>query len=138
MKKFLFAAAIAATMGLASCNVVSNSAYTQVVDTQMYNRSVADLVVSDQVITYTYTVDKAHARGGEKSAKAAAVSAALKANGGGDLIVNPQFEVKKRKNLCGTKVTEVTVTGHPATYKHIHPMTQQEADILTQLKGRKK
>ena len=138
MRKLYFAVALAAVMGLSSCTTISNSAYTEEVSTDIYNRSSADLVVSDQIVTYTYNCDWAHSKAGEKSVKAKAVQEALKANGGGDVIVNPQFEVKKKRNLFGSKIQYVTVTGHPATYKHVRPMTQAEADIIVTLKNHKK
>ena len=133
MKKIYLIAAVAMTLGLGSCTVTSNSAYTETVDTSISNRSYADLVVSDNVITYTYTCDYSHSRAGVKSVKAKAVQEALKANGGGDVIVNPQFEIKKRPG----KITYVTVTGHPATYKHVHPMTQSEADLIVTLRSKR-
>ena len=138
MRKLYFAAALAALLGMSSCTTISNSAYTEEVNTEIYNRSVADLVVSDQIITYTYNCDYAHSKAGVKSVKAKAVQEALKANGGGDVIVNPQYEVKRRKHLFGSKILYVTVTGHPATYKRVHPMNQQEADLIVTLKDRKR
>lgn len=137
MKKFLLMAAVVVSLGFSSCSTISHSAYSEVVDTEIYNRSSADLVVSDKVITYTYQCDYAHSRAGEKSVKAAAIQKALEANGGGDLIVNPQFEVKKTRKLFCSKIQYVTVTGHPAIYKHVHPMTQQEADVIVELKKKK-
>lgn len=137
-KLFVAALAFAAVIGMNSCSSISNSAYTQVVDSNISNRSYADLQVAPNVITYKYVVDWAHSRAGEKSCKAAAVSAALQANGGGDLIVNPQFEVKKHRKFFGKKIEYVVVTGHVATYKNVHPMTQPEADLIMSLKGKKK
>ena len=134
----MVAVSVAAMLGMNSCTSISNSAYTKVVDSSISNRSYADLEVSNKVITYKYEVDWAHSRAGEKSCKAAAVSAALQANGGGDLIVNPQFEVKKHRTLFGKKIIYVIVTGHVATYKNVHPMTQPEADLIMSLKGKKR
>ena len=130
-------AAVVVALGLGSCTTISNSAYTEEVNTEMYNRSSADLVVSDNLITYTYNCDAAHSRAGLKSVKAKAVQEALKANGSGDLIVNPQYEVRKYRGLFSSKIVSVTVTGHPATYKHVHPMTQPEADIIVTLKKKR-
>lgn len=134
MKKFYLGAAFVAVIGLSSCSTISHTAYTQAVDTQLYNRSVADLDVSDQIITYTYYCDYAHSKAGEKSVKAAAIQKALEVNGGGDVIVNPQYEVKKTRRLFSSKINYVTVTGHPAKYKNVHPMTEKEAEIITTLK----
>lgn len=136
MKKLLFLAAVAA-LGLSSCTTVSNTAYTEEVNTEMYNRSYADLQVSDKVISYTLNVSAAQSRAGVKSCKAAAVSKALEVNGGGDLIVNPQYEVTIRREFLGKRILSVKVTGHPATYRNVHPMTQNEVDIVTSLKRKK-
>ena len=137
MKKFLLMAVVA-IVGLSSCTVVTHSAYTGTVDTQMYNRSTADLDVSDKIITTTYNVSYADNRGGLKSIKDAAIQQALAENGGGDLIVNPQFEIKKSGFLWWRKYQYVKVTGHVARYKNIHPLKQSEADIIVTLKNRKK
>lgn len=140
MKKIFLAAVVAilGAAGLSSCSTISNSAYTDVVDSSISNRSYADLEVSPKVITYKFDCTKEYSRAGLKSCKAAAVQKALEANGGGDLIVNPQFEVKKYRGLFSSKIVYVTVTGHPARYKNVHPMTQGEADLIVTLKGKKK
>lgn len=139
MKKIfsMAAAAVIAVLGMSSCTSISNSAYTQTVDSSITNRSYADLEVSPKVITYKFDCNWAYSRAGEKSCKQAAVMKALEANGGGDLIVNPQFEVKKTRKFLGKKIEYVIVTGHPATYKNVHPMTQQEVEIITSLKRKK-
>ena len=138
MKKVLRMAvvAMAAVLGMSSCTTISNSGYTKEVDSSIANRSYADLEVSPNVITYKFDCNWNYSRAGEKSCKMAAVQKALQANGGGDLIVNPQFEVKKKRKLFGKQIMYVIVSGHPATYKNVHPMTQEEADIIMSLKGK--
>ena len=137
MKKFILLAAVAATTSLCSCNTISHTAATQSVDTQITNRSTADLKVSPNVISYTFTPTNEYRRAGEKSVKNAAIAKALEANGGGDLIVGAQYEVKKHRGLFKTKIVSVTVTGHPATYVNIHPTTQAEAEVVATLKSRR-
>lgn len=134
-KSILFGAAACAALALASCSTVSHTASTMGVDTQLNNVTTADLQVSDKVISYTFTPDGDHRRAGEKSVKAAAVSKALEANGGGDLLVAPQFEVKKTRGLFSSKIKYVTVKGHPATYKNFHPTTKAEAETEVILSG---
>lgn len=75
----------------------------------------ADLVVSPNKITYTYRPTDDVNRGGEANVINTAVRKALEANGGGDVLVEMQFTLKKsgKKN-----VKEVTVSGYPATYKN--------------------
>lgn len=105
------------------------------VDTQLNNVTTANLQVSDRAISFTYTPDGAHRRAGEKSVKAAAVSQALEANGGGDVLVAPQFEVKKTRGLFSSKIKYVTVKGHPATYRDFHPTSKTEAETAAILSG---
>ncbi|MDE7387905.1 MAG: lipoprotein [Muribaculaceae bacterium] len=136
MKKSLFLAAVAA-LALSSCNTISHTASTETINTQMYNRSTADLKVSPEVIKYTFVADNTYRRAGEKSVKNAAIAKALEANGGGDLLVAPQFEIKKHRGLFRTKIVSVTVTGHPATYVNVHPTTKDEAEVINTL-GRRK
>ncbi|MDO5395692.1 MAG: hypothetical protein Q4F07_06990 [Bacteroidales bacterium] len=134
MKKLLFVAAVAA-LSLSSCSTVSHTAATENVDTQIMNRSTANLKVSDKVISYTFVPDGAHNRAGMKSMKAAAVQKALEANGNGDVLIAPQFEVKTKSFLFWKKVKAITVKGHPAVYNDVHNTTQAEADVASTLNG---
>lgn len=128
MKKTVLIAAIVAA-ALTSCSSVHNTATTKSVDTEIYNRTSANLKVSDKVVSYTLYPTSEQRRGGEKSVKAAAVTKCLEANGG-DILVSPQFEVKRSHGLFGTKVKYVTVTGHPATYVDFHPTSKPEAEVI--------
>lgn len=135
MKKVLLIAV--AALALSSCSTISHTSYTGTVNTEMYNRTSADLEVSDKVVSTTYVCDDDHNRAGLKSCQAAAIQKALEENGGGDLIVNPQFEVKKTRGVFFTKIKYVKVTGHVARYKNFHPLKQAEADIIVTLKRKK-
>lgn len=129
MKKSFFIAAIAA-LALSSCSTITHTASTEAVDTEVYNRSNADLKVSPKKITYTFTPNNAYRRAGEKAVLRAAVAKALEANGDADVLVAPQFEVKKTRGLFTTKVKYVTVKGYPATYTNVHPTTTGEAQVI--------
>lgn len=137
MKKFILLAAVAATMSLCSCNTISHTASTETVDTQILNRSTADLKVSPNVVSYTFTPARKYRRAGERSVKNAAIAKALEANGGGDFLVAAQYEVRSKQFLFWKWIKEVTVTGHPATYVNVHPTTQAEADVVVTLKSRR-
>lgn len=79
----------------------------------------ADLDVSDKRISYTLRPTKQERKGGTDNIRNTAVAAALKSNGGGDVLVAPEFETKISRNLFGTsKIKEITVTGYPAKYKN--------------------
>lgn len=134
-KSILYGVVAAAALSFSSCSTISHTATTMAVDTSLTDVTTADLQVSDQVISYTFTPSAVYRRAGEKSVKAAAVAKALEANGGGDVLVAPQFEVKKYRGLFSTKITSVTVKGHPATYKNFHPTTKPEAETIGILSG---
>lgn len=128
-KTVLIAAAVLGMLATTSCSTIHNTASTQTVDTQLYNRTSANLVVSDKVVSYTLYPTSQQRRAGENSVKAAAVTKCLEKNGG-DILVSPQFEVKKHRGLFSTKISYVTVTGHPATYVDFHPTTKTEAEVI--------
>lgn len=136
MKKTLLAAAAIAVLGLASCSSISHTSTTEAVNTEILNRSTAELEVSPKKITYTFTTTPPHRRaGGEKALKAAAVAKALEQNGNADVLVAPQYTVVKSKGLGPWKIKSVTVTGYPAFYKNVHQTTQAEADVVNTLRG---
>lgn len=133
MKKSIFAIATAIiALGATSCKTTQapdtkyHSATTKTVNSAIYNRASADIQVSDKVITFTYTPTKEEQRAGTASVKAAAVIKALEANGGGDLIVAPQWSVTTHNG----QVISVTVKGHVATYVNFHPTTGAEAEVI--------
>lgn len=131
MKKYLFLVA-AAALSLCSCkSTITHTATTLGVDSEIVNRSSADLEVSSHKITYTFKPTKAHNRAGEKGVIRAAVAKALEANGNADVLVAPQYEVKK--SFTGVKY--VTVKGYPATYKNVHNTTLKEAEVVNVLNG---
>lgn len=120
MKKALFSIAIAA-LALTSCTTVKSTASVMDVDKNVDAQTLTDLQVSGERISYTLRPVKSVRRGGLRNVKSTAVSEALKANGKGDVLVAPNFEVKTRRGLLGTKIKSVTVTGYVGTYKNFRP-----------------
>lgn len=137
MKKLLLMFALVAIVGFSSCTTISSTAYTEAVETAIYNRSYANLEVGNQVVSYTLQCNWAQSRSGMKSCQAAAVQECLRANGGGDVLVNPQYEVKTKRSLIGKKIQYVKVTGRIGKYKDIRPITEKETEIVTTLKVKK-
>lgn len=129
MKKLLFVAA-AAALTLSSCSSISHTATTAAVDTDLTSKSTAELNVASQKITYTFTPTSAYKRAGDKAVIRAAVAKALEANGNADVLVAPQYEIKR-----GRGIKYVTVKGYPATYKNVHPTTAKEAEVVSLLNG---
>lgn len=120
MKK-LFALLVPVVAALSSCTTVSKTAKTADISASIRNVSVADLDVSPERVTYILTPSKAVRRGGTDNIKRVAESEALAQNGG-DVLVNPEFTVTKRRGLFGSKVTSVTVTGRLASYTNVRSL----------------
>lgn len=133
MKKLIFATVVA-VLALGSCTSIQNTAYTDVVKSQIQNRTSADLTVADKVSTATIQCDWTRSRSGLENAKNAACQKLLTENGGGDVVVNPQYEIKTQRTIIGKKIMYVTVTGHVGRYNNFHPTTAKEAEIYTTLK----
>lgn len=117
-KKFFICISVVAMLGMASCTTTLNSARTKYFSSAAITATFADLVVSPQKITYTYHPTDDENRGGESNVINTAVRKALEANGGGDVLMEMQYTMKKsgKKN-----VKEITVSGYPATYKNFRP-----------------
>ena len=120
MKKYLFM--LAAALLSAACTTTTKTARTESVPYSMYNATVADLDVAPQRITYPLTTTKAIRKGGPENCKKAAIQEALAANGNADMLLDPQFVLNHYRGLFGSKITSVTVTGRPATYKNFRSM----------------
>ena len=115
LKKFSIFICAIAMLGMASCTTTLSSSKTKDFGSSAITATFADLVVSPRKIIYTYKPTNEVRRGGEANVINTAVRMALDANGGGDVLVELQTTVKKKGRK---KVTEVTVTGYPATYKN--------------------
>lgn len=115
VKKFVIFISVMAMLGMASCTTTLNSSKTKDFGSSAITATFADLEVSPRKITYTYRPSDDVRRGGVENVINTAIRMALEANGGGDVLVELQTTVKKtgRRN-----VSEVTVSGYPATYKN--------------------
>ena len=103
-----------------SCSTLRKSSATVLdVETSIKSHNNAELVVSDQKISYTYLPTKADRKACLKHVKTNAVAAALKENNNADVLVHKQDEVVYRVNMFGVKkIKSVTVTGYPAVYRN--------------------
>lgn len=118
MKKVLIAVFTVMALGITSCSSIHKTVSVEEISTEVAAYTSADLDISPNRITYTYRPTKAERRGGNKNAIECAVAEALKANGNADVLVAPQYEIKKRRG----NVKQVTVTGYPATYSNFRVM----------------
>lgn len=123
MKKLAICAAFALALSLGSCSSVRHTATEIPVYTQVVSTSTADLDVNPKKISFLYKPSKAVRRCGEKAVIETAVSEALKANGGADVLVAFQYEIKKTRNFFGrNSIKYVVVEGYPSTYTNIVPV----------------
>lgn len=138
MKKVFLIVAVAA-IALTSCNTVTHTSATEDINTAIFNRSTADLVVAEKLITYKFVPDAAHRRAGEKAVVRAAVAKALEESGNAATLVAPQYEIKKHRGLFSSKIEYVVVKGYPAFYKNVHAVTPAEAEVISTLnEGKRK
>lgn len=118
MKKIIFGVLV--VLAASSCTTLRKTATTMDVDTRLYNRSTADLVVSPEKISYNHYVPaKKIRRAGMQNAKNAAVSELLKQHGDADVLVHAQFETAVRRGFFGQKkIKYISVSGYPAHFKN--------------------
>ncbi len=113
---------LAVSLTVLSCSTTIKTARTETVPYSMYNATVADLDVAAERIVYTYTPSKEIRRAGVENCKRAAIQEALTKYGNADLLVEPQFIIKKYDGLFSHKVVSVTVSGRPAKYINFHSL----------------
>lgn len=116
MNKYLCLLALPVLM-LSSCETLTKTAKTADVEASLQSVVVADLNVADHRVTSTMDVTPSVRRGGFKNIKQAVEAKALEENGNADILLEPQYVVEKKRNLFGSKVTRITVSGRPASYK---------------------
>lgn len=106
-----------------SCVTTSKTAKTTDINAETHSVTVADLKVSENRIDYTMNpVPKSILRGGENNVKRAAEYEALKQNGEGDVLLEPEYVISKKRTLFGSKISAITVTGRPATYTNFRTL----------------
>lgn len=118
-KAFLFGTA---ALMLSSCQTILNTARTEDVESGIANFTVADLDVYPERVTETIAVDAELRRGGEANVKHAVEAEALRKNGRGDLLVEPQYVIKKKRTFLGNQITEISVSGRPASFKNFRSL----------------
>lgn len=119
-KVFLFVFAVAM---MSSCQSLLETARTEKVATNLANATVADLdVYPERVEASIPNVSAELRRGGEENVKRAVEVKALKENGRGDLLVEPQYVVEKKRGLFSTRITSISVSGRPASFKNFRSL----------------
>ena len=131
MKKFLLVAA--AAIALTSCTTVSHTAHTEDVETQVYNLTVADMDVSKDKVSKTTSWNWTPLSTVSVEAQKEKATAELLQEKKADVLVEPQYIVKRRGLFRGG---EVTVTGYPATYRNFRTMTKDDAEAIATVDGK--
>ena len=134
LKKFLFVFATIAMLGLTSCTTTLNSAKQKDFSSSAITATFADLEVSPRKITYTLRPTSEERRGGDINVINTAIRKALEQNGGGDVLVELQTTVKVSRGLFTSKISEVTVSGYPATYKNFRSVDDATLKDALQLR----
>lgn len=108
-------------VGLSSCTTTLKTSSTLGVSTTLNTAAVADLECRPR-ITYTMKPSKAMQRGGLANVKRCAEAEALEKNGGGDLLVNPEYVIAQRRGLFRSRITSISVSGRPANYVNVRSL----------------
>lgn len=126
MKKSTIVSCIA-VLALSSCTTIQHTALSESVDTEVHNLTVADMNVSKNRVSHTFQWKWDPLSTVSLADKKRSAAAELLIEQGGDVLVEPQYVIKRRGIFRGG---EITVSGYPATYRDFRSMTQADADII--------
>ena len=125
---------LAAGVGLAlsSCSTIQHTSQTAGVDTNVYNLTVADMNVAKQKQTMTTEWKWNPLSTVSLKAQKETATAELLKEANADVLVEPQYIVKRRGLFRGGSLT---VTGYPATYSNFRNMTPEDAEKIAKING---
>ena len=122
-----------AVMAVSSCSSLSHTAQTADVDSRVYNLTVADMDVSENRATKTTEWKWTPLSSVSLSAQKENATAELLREHDADVLVEPQYTIKRRGLFRGGSVT---VTGYPAKYANFRRMSKEDADKIAALDGK--
>jgi hypothetical protein len=108
-----------------SCKTIQSTAEYKDPTTFLRNVTVADLDVADERISFTFEPSRSVRRGGNQNVIKAAIHEALRANGGGDVLVDLEYITVTIPCLFSfslSPIREITVSGYPAKYKNFRSL----------------
>lgn len=130
-KQILFILGIA--LVASSCSTVQYTSKTVPVATQIQTLTVADVKVEpsrqETTMNWSWTPFSTFSL---SAVKEAATHKLLKETKG-DLLIEPQVEVKRRGLFRGGSIN---ISGYPATYANFRSMTKEDAEIIATYEGR--
>lgn len=132
MKTKLLILTLGAALALSSCSTVQYTASTVKVDAKIQSLTVADMDVSPEKVTKTTSWKWNPLSTVSLAVEKDNTTAQLLDEAGADVLVEPQYIVKRRGIFRGGSVT---VTGFPAKYKSFRPMTAADAEMLSLANG---
>ena len=127
MKKTLCLLLILVGICVTSCKIIHSTAEYKDPTTFLRNATVADLDVADTRISFTFVPNRQVRRGGDYNVIKAAIRAALRLNGGGDVLVDLEYITLYKAPFWSrlvwlSPIREVTVSGYPAKYVNFHSL----------------
>lgn len=131
MTRKILAAGIAA-LALNSCSTITHTSQTAAVDTQVYNLTVADMKVAAKKDSVTVDWKWNPLSTVSLSAQKQTATHTLLGKNEADVLVEPEYIVKRRGLFRGGSVT---VTGYPATYSNFRAMTADDAEKIATING---
>ncbi|MDE5685470.1 MAG: hypothetical protein K2I26_02815 [Paramuribaculum sp.] len=120
---------------LTSCSSVRHTSTTAPVETRVVNFTVADMEVNKTKAEKTYSWNYNPLKRVSISTVKTNTEAELLKECGGDVLVEPQYIVKRRGFLRGGSVT---VIGFPAKYTNFRKMSPAEAELIKVADHKKK
>lgn len=132
MKKCLLLG-VGMTLAVSSCTTIHNTASTDQVDSKIVNLTVAQMDVADHHVTKTIEWNWNPFTMVSMAAQKNNVVAEAVREADADLLVEPQFTVKKRGLFRGGSIT---VSGRPAKYTDFRSLTQADAINMAVSQGR--
>lgn len=103
---------------MTSCHTtIKQTATTRTPGIYLNVAATADFVVSEKKIVFVYEPTRAVRRGGTENVIKTAISEALRANGGGDVLVGLEYTTQSKPSGLGiSPIRKITISGYPATY----------------------
>lgn len=120
-------------LALSSCSTTRHTAHYESVDTKVYNLTVADMDVSTARVSKTTSWNWNPLNTVSLAVEKNNTSAEILEEAGADVLVEPQYVVKRRGLFRGGSVT---VSGYPAKYKGFRSMTMEDATMIGLAEGK--
>lgn len=125
--------ATALMLALCSCSTITHTSEYDHVDTRIVSLTVADMNVHPERIEHTSGWKWKPFNSVSVSREKENATGELLKQVGADVLVEPQYIVKRRGLFRGGSVT---VSGYPATYNNFRPMTESDAIIISTFDGK--